>query len=161
MFVEHVGYWFLISLKDEESSVAHSLTYCLCFFSMDTCESSPLWRVGEKKATVLPFWLSEANGFIKHICFDKQRMVLLVAVITASSYVSFRPSTPQKLYFIGSRYILWQLEARVSKVKLVKTLDRWKVLSIWTIWCIIYGKIMQFKTTPTKRMFLKLFSYRL
>ena len=37
MFVEHVGYWFLISLKDEESSVAHSLTYCLCFFSMDTC----------------------------------------------------------------------------------------------------------------------------
>ena len=85
----------------------------------------------------------------------------LVAVITASSYVSFRPSTPQQLYFIGSRYILWQLEARVPKVKLVKTLDRWKVLSTWTIWCIIYGKIMQFKTTPIKRMFLKLFSYRL
>ena len=53
-------------------------------------------------------------------------------------------------HFIGSRYILLQLEARVLKVTLKKNLISRKSRAYGTVWYIIYVKITLIWTTSTQ-----------
>ena len=63
-------------------------------------------------------------------------------------------------YFIGSGYILPQLNERVFKVTLEqkKHLIGRKSSTYGALSCIVYGKIAQIKTTSTQKFLESLFS---
>ena len=118
MLVRHIWQWFLIRFQNEvpssqEVSPVHTVSIMACgSFSMDACFNSLPWRVREKNATGLPFWLSFAASATSDAPVSTSNKILSsTAVTTVSSIVFLRLSNVPVACCVVGKICIQQLNS--------------------------------------------------